>query len=29
MMTEVENLVLEHLLHMRGQFDRLDALVEG
>ncbi len=27
MMAEVENLVLEHLRHMRGQFYRLDARV--
>jgi hypothetical protein len=27
MMAEVENLVLDHLRHMRGQLDRLDARV--
>ena len=27
MMAEVENLVLDHLDHLRGQLDRLDARV--
>ena len=27
-MAEAENLILEHLRHMRGQLDRLDARIE-